>query len=92
MVAPLSLVVTLDKSDDSQPRSVIEALLKGDIYTKLVIVLDSGTNMGDLREVLTSVALQVQPDRDVFIFTDQPGTQLDPSWRIFGRTDFQGGH
>jgi len=79
MVAPLSLVVTLDKSDDSQPRSVIEALLKGDIYTKLVIVLDSGANMGDLREVLTSVALQVQPDRDVFIFTDQPGTPLDPS-------------
>ncbi len=77
--APLTSVVAMRKTDDAQPRAVIEALLAGDIYAKQVIVVDDDVDPTDLREVLAAAALQAQPGRDVIIQRDVQGTPLDPS-------------
>jgi 2,5-furandicarboxylate decarboxylase 1 len=79
MEVPLTAVVVLQKRNDSQPRQVIEALLDADIYLKHLVVVDPDVDPSDLRQVCTAVALHVQPDRDVLIYGERPGTELDPS-------------
>jgi 2,5-furandicarboxylate decarboxylase 1 len=79
LVAPLTAVVALDKSDDAQPRAIIEALLKGDIYAKHVIVVDAAVEPSDLRQVLAAMALNTQASTQVYVFPDEQGTRLDPS-------------
>jgi 2,5-furandicarboxylate decarboxylase 1 len=79
LVAPFTAVVALDKRDDAEPKAVIEALLKGDIYSKHVIVVDGDVEVGDLRQVLTAMALNTQATSGVSILPDEQGTPLDPS-------------
>lgn len=77
--APFTIVVSMDKADDAEPRRVIEALLGGDIYRKHVIVVDASVDPSDLRAVLGAMALGTQADVDVHTFVDALGTPLDPS-------------
>jgi UbiD family decarboxylase len=79
IVAPLSLVVVLEKRDDREPRRIVDALAEADIYTKQVIVVDPDVDPSRPRDVLAAVALHAQADRDVWILPDRPGTPLDPS-------------
>jgi 2,5-furandicarboxylate decarboxylase 1 len=77
--APLTLLISLQKTSDEEPRRLIEALLRADIYAKNAIVLDASVNLGDLGQVFAALAMHTQADRDLVILTDQPGTPLDPS-------------
>jgi 2,5-furandicarboxylate decarboxylase 1 len=79
LVAPMTAIVALEKTDDDQPQRIIRALLEGDIYSKHVIIVDADVEASDLREVFSAVALNVQPSRDVYIYPDLQGTPLDPS-------------
>jgi 2,5-furandicarboxylate decarboxylase 1 len=72
-------VVALDKSSDSEPRALIEGLLRADIYTKQVIVVDADVDPHDLRQVMAAIALQVQPDDKLYVLRGELGTPLDPS-------------
>lgn len=76
--APLTAIVSLHKQDDDEPRRVIEALLS-DIYAKHVIIVDDDVDPGDLREVMSAMALQTQASTKVHVFPDRQGTPLDPS-------------
>jgi UbiD family decarboxylase len=78
LVAPLTAVVALAKTDDDEPRRILDALL-GDIYTKQVIVVDDDVDPSDLSRVLSAMALQCQPRDAVRIVTGVRGTPLDPS-------------
>jgi UbiD family decarboxylase len=78
-LAPLTIVVALKKSNDDEPKQILQTLLEHDIYAKHVIVVDAHVDIGDLREVFTAVALNVQASRDVYIYPDLQGTPLDPS-------------
>jgi 3-polyprenyl-4-hydroxybenzoate decarboxylase len=44
-----------------------------------VIVVDSGVDLSDLQQVATAIALHLRPDRDIYIHSGLPGTELDPS-------------
>ena len=77
--APLTAIVSLKKTDDDEPRRLLEALLTSDIYAKHVIVVDDDVDPGDLREVMAAMALQTQADSKVVVLEDQQGTPLDPS-------------
>jgi 2,5-furandicarboxylate decarboxylase 1 len=79
LVAPLTAIVALEKTDDAEPRRIIESLLRGDIYSKHVIVVDADVDISDLRQVLSKIALSTQASRDVYILPDEQGTPLDPS-------------
>lgn len=85
-LVPLTAVVAIAKTDDGQPRRLIEALIDRDVYNKHVIVVDDGVNLSDPRHVLRAMALHVQADRDVFIYPGKKGTPLDPSAHDDGRT------
>lgn len=77
--APLTAIISLAKADDDEPRRVIEALLRSDIYAKHVIIVDEDINPSDLSQVISSMALQTQASTKVFVFPDEQGTPLDPS-------------
>ena len=79
LVAPFTAVIALRKVDDREPARIIESILSGDIYSKHVIVVDDGVDPGDLRQVLSAVALHVQADKNLTIFSGRQGTPLDPS-------------
>ncbi len=76
---PLTVVVALQKQDDSQPERIIEALVASDIYVKHVVVVDDGVNASDLRQVAAAIAFHTRPDRGIFIHRGCSGTELDPS-------------
>lgn len=76
---PLTVFVSLDKKDDSQPRQIAEALLASDIYVKHVVVVDSDVDISDLRKVATALVLHTRPDRDILVQRGCLGTELDPS-------------
>ncbi|MBL8941891.1 MAG: UbiD family decarboxylase, partial [Myxococcales bacterium] len=78
LVAPLTAVVAVRKTDDDEPRRIIEAML-ADVYAKQVIVVDDDVDPNDLPRVLSAMALQCQPADAVRIFHDMRGTPLDPS-------------
>lgn len=77
--APLTAIVSLAKQDDDEPRRVIEALLRSDIYAKHVIIVDADVDPSDLREVMGAMALQTQASTKVVVLPDEQGTPLDPS-------------
>lgn len=77
--AALTAIVAVDKRDDDEPRRIIEALLRSDIYSKHVIVVDSDVDPADARAVLGAMALQTQADTKVHVFEGEQGTPLDPS-------------
>lgn len=79
--APFTTVVAIDKRDDAEPKRLIEAMLRADIYAKHVIVVDADVDPGDLRAVMSAMALQTQADQKVHILPDELGTPLDPSCR-----------
>jgi 2,5-furandicarboxylate decarboxylase 1 len=79
MPASFTTIVAIEKTDDAQPRAVIEALLKSDIYAKHVIVVDADVEIGDLRAVLAAMGLNTQATTAVHVFPDEQGTPLDPS-------------
>lgn len=79
LVAPLTAIVALEKSDDAEPHAVIETLLHGDIYTKHVIVVDADVEINDLRQVVAAMALNTQANTGVYVLPDEQGTPLDPS-------------
>jgi 4-hydroxy-3-polyprenylbenzoate decarboxylase len=46
---------------------------------KYLIIVDEDINPFNMKEVLWAVATRTQPDRDIFILPNTPGTSLDPS-------------
>jgi 2,5-furandicarboxylate decarboxylase 1 len=79
LVAPFTAVIALRKTDDAEPKAIIDAFLEGDIYSKHVIVVDADVEIGDPRQVLAAMALNTQATTGVHIFPDRQGTPLDPS-------------
>lgn len=79
LLAPLTVLVGLEKADEAEPRKIIERLVRADIYAKHVFVVDADVGAVDPREIFSAMALQVQASSRVFIFPDEQGTPLDPS-------------
>jgi UbiD family decarboxylase len=79
MAAPMTAIVSLEKTSDAEPRRIIDAILDGDIYAKQVIVVDADVDPRDFRSVLSAMALTVQADRSIVVKPNSQGTPLDPS-------------
>jgi 2,5-furandicarboxylate decarboxylase 1 len=77
--APFTAIIALQKTSDAEPKAIIDAFLKGDIYSKHVIVVDADVEVGDPRQVLAAMALNTQATTGVYVFPDEQGTPLDPS-------------
>lgn len=75
----LHAVVQIDKQRPDDGRRAIEAAFGGHGSLKHVVVVDGDVSPQDPQQVEWALATRVQADRDLVIFSGQPGSSLDPS-------------
>ncbi len=73
-------VISIDKSYPGQAKRAAMAFwsaLPQFTYTKFVVVVDSTINVRDPRQVVWTIASQVDPQRDLFLLENTPFDSLD---------------
>jgi UbiD family decarboxylase len=75
----LHAVVQIDKQGPDDGRLAIEAAFKGHGSLKHVWIVDTDVDIYDPAQVEWAVATRFQADRDLYVYTNQPGSSLDPS-------------
>ena len=78
-VSWLHAVIKIRKKSEDDPRKTIEIAFKAHQSLKLAIVVDEDIDIYDPNDVEWALATRVQPDRDVYIYSNQIGSSLDPS-------------
>ncbi len=77
--ARLHAYVSVEKSNDAEPKTVIAIALSSDFRLKHVIVVDEDVDVFDEEQVLWAVATRSQWDKDLVVIPGMMGTRLDPS-------------
>jgi UbiD family decarboxylase len=75
----LHAVVQIDKKSPGDGKKAIDAAFRGHSSLKHVWVVDTDVDIHDPNNVEWAIATRFQADHDLVIFTDQPGSSLDPS-------------
>ncbi|MCA9950247.1 MAG: UbiD family decarboxylase, partial [Anaerolineales bacterium] len=75
----LHAVVQIDKQGPEDGRLAIEAAFRGHGSLKHVWVVDTDVDIFQPSDVEWAMATRFQADKDLVIYTDQPGSSLDPS-------------
>ncbi len=75
----LHAVVQIDKQDPEDGRRAIEAAFRGHGSLKHVVVVDTDVDIHDPLQVEWAIATRFQADSDLVVFSDRPGSSLDPS-------------
>jgi 2,5-furandicarboxylate decarboxylase 1 len=75
----LHAVVQINKQGPEDGRLAIDAAFKGHGSLKHVWIVDTDVNLYDPAEVEWALATRFQADRDLVVYTNQPGSSLDPS-------------
>lgn len=75
----LHAVVQIDKQGPDDGRQAIEAAFRGHGSLKHVWVVDADVDIYDPAQVEWALATRFQADRDLYVYSDQPGSSLDPS-------------
>lgn len=75
----LHAVVQIDKRGADDGRMAIDAAFKGHGSLKHVWVVDTDVDIYDPAQVEWAMATRFQADRDLIVYSEQPGSSLDPS-------------
>lgn len=75
----LHAVIQIRKGSDEDPRRAIEAAFKAHKSLKHCIVVDEDIDIYNLNDVEWAIATRVQADEDIYIYSNQRGSSLDPS-------------
>jgi 2,5-furandicarboxylate decarboxylase 1 len=78
--------ISLDKRSEGDVRSAVFAALAADLYLKLIVVVDGDIDVYNEREVLWAMANRFQGDRDILVFPNCQGSEIDPSAKKGGIT------
>jgi UbiD family decarboxylase len=75
----LHAIVQIVKQKEDYGKKAIEAAFKGHGSLKHCLVIDEDIDIYDSEEVEWAIATRTQADKNVLIFSNQPGSSLDPS-------------
>jgi len=75
----LHAIVQIEKKNADDGMKAIEAAYKGHGSLKNVVVVDETVDLFDLGQVERAIATRVQPDKNLKIMLNAPGSSLDPS-------------
>lgn len=75
----LHAVIQIEKKHNDDPKKAIETAFKTHKSLKHCIVVDEDVDIYDPNEVEWAIATRVQADKDIYIYTNQRGSSLDPS-------------
>jgi UbiD family decarboxylase len=73
------VIVQIDKKSEEDGKKAIEAAMKGHTSGKHFFVVDKDINIYDPLDVEWAMATRFQADKDLYIYTKQKGSSLDPS-------------
>jgi 2,5-furandicarboxylate decarboxylase 1 len=77
----LHAVVQIEKRGPDDGQRAIEAAFRGHSSLKHVVVVDRDVDPFNPMEVEWAIATRFQADSDLLVWTEQPGSSLDPSGR-----------
>ena len=72
-------IVQINKKHDDDPKKAIDAAFNGHKSMKLVIIVDNDVDIYNPNAIEWAIATRFQGDKDLYIYSDQPGSSLDPS-------------
>jgi UbiD family decarboxylase len=72
-------IVQINKKNDNEPKKAIEASFKGHKSMKHVIIVDGDVDIYNPNSIEWAVATRFQGDKDLYVYTDEAGSSLDPS-------------
>jgi len=72
-------IVQIEKRNPEDGRKAIEAAFNGHKSMKHVIIIDSDVDIYNPEEIEWALATRFQADKDSVMYTEQPGSSLDPS-------------
>jgi UbiD family decarboxylase len=72
-------VVQIDKQGPDDGRLAVEAAFRGHGSLKHVWIVDTDVDIYDPAQVEWALATRFQADRDLIVYTNKPGSSLDPS-------------
>ncbi len=75
----LHAVVQIKKQNPDDGKKAIEATFKGHGSLKHCVIVDEDINIYDPHDVEWAIATRFQADKNSVIFSNQPGSSLDPS-------------
>jgi 2,5-furandicarboxylate decarboxylase 1 len=81
-ISPLDfgkIIVQIDKKSDEDPKQVIDYVLELNPQNKSAVIIDTDVDIYNPKEVAWALSNRFQPDRDVIIRRDLPGSVIDPS-------------
>lgn len=81
-ISPLDfgkIIVQIDKKSDEDPKQVIDYVLELNPRNKSAVIIDTDVDIYNPKEVAWALSNRFQPDRDVIIRRDLPGSVIDPS-------------
>ena len=73
------IIVQIDKKSDEDPKQVIDYVLELNPQNKSAVIIDTDVDIYNPKEVAWALSNRFQPDRDVIIRRDLPGSVIDPS-------------
>lgn len=75
----LHAIIQIRKDSDDDPKKAIEAAFRAHKSLKHCIIVDEDVDIYDPNEVEWAIATRVQANEDIYIYTNQRGSSLDPS-------------
>lgn len=72
-------IVQINKKHDNDPKKAIDAAFNGHKSMKHVIIVDNDVDIYNPNAIEWAIATRFQGDKDLYIYSDQPGSSLDPS-------------
>ncbi len=73
------IIVQIEKKSDEDPKHVIDFVLELNRHNKSAVIIDTDVDIYNPKEVAWALSNRFQPDRDVIIRRDLPGSVIDPS-------------
>lgn len=75
----LHAAIKIDKKSDEEPKKAIEAAFKGHSSLKHAFIVDKDINILDPNDIEWAMSTRFQADKDLYTFSGEKGSSLDPS-------------
>ncbi|MEE9611694.1 MAG: UbiD family decarboxylase, partial [Desulfatiglandales bacterium] len=73
------IIVQINKKSEEDPKQVIDYVLDLNPYTKSAVIIDTDVDLYNPKEVAWALSSRFQPDKDIVIKREVPGSVIDPS-------------
>ncbi len=74
-------VIQADKQSDADGEAILRTVLQQQMQVKIAVLVDTDIDPYDFGDLQWSLVTRFQPDRNMFVLSDLPGSPIDPTAR-----------